>query len=44
MITKLFFVLSLIALFSILMTNDADASHFTILIPPDDHISGIGKN
>ena len=44
MIIKLFFVLSLIALFSILMTNDADASHFTILIPQDDHISGIGKN
>ena len=43
MIIKLFFVLSLVALFSILMTNDVDASHFTILIPQDDHISGIEK-
>jgi len=43
MITKLFFVLSLVTLFSILMTNDVDASHFAILIPPDDHISGMGK-
>ncbi|MDH3313331.1 MAG: beta-propeller fold lactonase family protein [Nitrosopumilus sp.] len=40
MIIKLFFVLSLIALFSVLI-SDADASHFTIPIPQDDHIPGM---
>lgn len=41
MMMKLFLVLSLVALFSILMTSEAHASHFTIPIPQDDHISGM---
>jgi len=41
MILKLFFVLPLIVLLSILMTSEAYASHFTIPIPPDDHIPGM---
>jgi len=41
MMMKLFLVLSLVALFSILMTSEAYASHFTIPIPQDDHIPGM---
>ena len=44
MMIKLFFVLSLVALFSILMTDEVDASHFTIPIPQDDHILGMRKS
>ena len=44
MMIKLFFVLSLVALFSTVIIIEADASHFTIPIPQDDHIPGMRKS
>jgi YVTN family beta-propeller protein len=41
MMIKLFLVLPLVALFSTVIIIEADASHFTIPIPQDDHIPGM---